>query len=75
MSTIIEIFRNLGKIVILLFQIVYISIIDYMNTFSPHKDKNTKNKTATPHTRDVCWDSEEWRDEVVHERPHYNRKF
>ena len=46
MSTIIEIFRNLGTIVILLFQIVYVSIVDYMSTFD--NAKNTKNKTA-PH--------------------------
>ena len=70
MSTIIEIFRNLGTIVILLFQIAYVSIIDYMSTFDNPKT-NTKNKTASPHTRDVCWNSEEWKDEVVHERPHY----
>ncbi len=58
MSTIIKIFKNLGKIVILLFQIVYVSIVDYLSTFdnsSPHKDKDTKNKTVTK--KDVCWDS------------------
>ena len=70
MSTIITIFKNLGTIVILLFQIAYVSIIDYMSTFDNPKT-NTKNKTASPHTRDVCWNSEEWKDEVVHERPHY----
>ena len=46
MSTIITIFKNLGTIVILLFQISYVSIIDYIR---PHDNaKNTKNKTA-PH--------------------------
>jgi hypothetical protein len=73
MKHIITIFKNLGTIVILSFQIVYVSIIDYMSLF----DKtSTKNKTATSHTktlkkRDVCWNSEEWKDEVVHERPYY----
>ena len=81
MSTIIKIFRNLGTIVILLFQIGYVSIVDYMSTFDKPKPKqsDTKNKTVTKKDvssnneplRDVCWDSEEWRDEVVHERPHY----
>ena len=82
MSTIIEILRNLGKIVILLFQIGYVSIVDYISPYDKPKPKqsDTKNKTATSHTktlkeRDVCWDSKEWRDDVVHERPHYNRKF
>ena len=37
MSTIIEIFRNLGTIVILLFQIGYVSIIDYVSTFDKPK--------------------------------------
>ena len=69
MKHIITIFKNLGTIVILLFQISYVSIIDYIR---PHDNaKNTKNKTASPHTKDVCWNSEEWKDEVVHERPHY----
>ena len=74
MSTIIKIFKNLGTIVILSLSIVYVAIVDYMSLFDNTKD--TKNKTATSHTktlkeRDVCWNSEEWRDEVVHERPHY----
>ena len=74
MSTIIEILRNLGTIVILLFQIGYVSIVDYIRPYDKPKPKqsDTKNKTAS---RDVCWDSKEWRDDVVHERPHYNRKF
>jgi hypothetical protein len=75
MSTIITIFKNLGTIVILLFQIVYVSIVDYLSTFDNPKT-STKNKTATSHTktlRDICWDSSEYsmEDEVVHERPHY----
>ena len=46
MSTIIKIFKNLGTIVILLFQIAYVATIDYIR---PHDNaKNTKNKT-TPH--------------------------
>ena len=46
MSTIIKIFRNLGTIVILLFQIGYVSIVDYIR---PHDNaKDIKNKTA-PH--------------------------
>ena len=77
MKHIITIFKNLGTIVILLFQIAYVSIIDYMSLFDNTKD--IKNKTATSNNvssnneplRDVCWNSEEWRDEVVHERPHY----
>ena len=44
MSTIIKIFKNLGTIVILLFQIGYVSIVDYIR---PHKDKDTKNKTTS----------------------------
>ena len=72
MKHIITIFKNLGTIVILLFQIGYVSIVDYIR---PHDNaKDTKNKTATSNhkpLRDVCWNSEEWRDEVVHERPHY----
>ena len=69
MKHIITIFKNLGTIVVLSLSIIYVAIVDYMNLFSPHKD--TKNKTASPHTRDVCWNSEEWKDEVVHERPYY----
>ena len=79
MKHIITIFKNLGTIMILLFQIGYVSIVDYIRPYSPHKDKDTKNKTATSHgissnhkpLRDVCWNSEEWKDEVVHERPYY----
>ena len=80
MSTIIKIFKNLGTIIVLSLSIVYVAIVDYMNLFSPHSPhKDTKNKTATSNNvssnnepiRDVCWNSEEWRDEVVHERPHY----
>ena len=44
MNTIIKIFKNLGTIVILSFQIIYVSIIDYIR---PHKDKDTKNKTTS----------------------------
>ena len=77
MKHIITIFKNLGTIVILSLSIVYVAIIDYMSLFDNTKD--TKNKTATSNNvssnneplRDVCWNSEEWRDEVVHERPHY----
>lgn len=78
MKHIITIFKNLGTIVILLFQIAYVATIDYIR---PHDkpNKDTKNKTVTKKDvssnneplRDVCWNSEEWRDEVVHERPHY----
>ena len=72
MKHIITIFKNLGTIVILLFQIGYVSIVDYIR---PHDNaKDTKNKTATSNhepLKDVCWNSKEWRDEVVHERPHY----
>ena len=61
MSTIIKIFKNLGTIVVLSLSIVYVAIVDYMSLFSPHSPhKDTKNKTATSHTktlRDVCWDS------------------
>ena len=83
MKHIIEILRNLGKIVILLFQIGYVSIIDYMSLFDKPKPKqsDTKNKTATSNNKDVCWDSSQVppntpidypiKDEVVHERPHY----
>ena len=76
MSTIIEIFRNLGTIVILLFQIGYVSIVDYIRPYDKPKPKqsDTKNKTTTSNNeplRDVCWDSKEWGDDVVHERPHY----
>ena len=42
MSTIIKIFRNLGKIVILLFQIVYVSIIDYISPYNKPKPKHSK---------------------------------
>ena len=57
MSTIIKIFRNLGTIVILLFQIGYVSIIDYIRPYDKPKPKqsDTKNKTATE--KDVCWNS------------------
>ena len=60
MSTIITIFKNLGTIVILLFQIAYVTIIDYMSTFDNPKPKqtDTKNKTATE--RDVCWNSSDY---------------
>ena len=72
MKHIITIFKNLGTIVILLFQIGYVSIVDYIR---PHDNaKDTKNKTTTSNNKplkDVCWNSKEWRDEVVHERPHY----
>jgi len=76
MSTIIEILRNLGTIVILLFQIGYVSIVDYIRPYDKPKPKqsDTKNKIATSNNeplKDVCWDSKEWKDEVVHERPHY----
>ena len=86
MKHIITIFKNLGTIVILLFQIGYVSIIDYMSTFDKPKPKqsDTKNKTVTKKDvssnneplRDVCWDSSEYsiedeNIEVVHERPHY----
>ena len=54
MGTIITIFKNLGTIVILLFQIVYVSIVDYLSTFDNSKT-STKNKTVTK--KDVCWDS------------------
>jgi len=40
MNTIIEIFRNIGKIVILLFQIIYESIIDYINSYNKPKPKH-----------------------------------
>ena len=46
MSTIIKIFKNLGTIVILLFQIAYVATIDYIRPYD--NAKNTKNKT-TPH--------------------------
>ena len=74
MSTIIKIFKTLGTIVILSLSIVYIAIVDYMSLFDNTKD--TKNKKATSNNvssnnKDVCWNSEEWKDEVVHERPHY----
>ena len=57
MSTIIKIFRNLGTIVILLFQIGYVSIVDYIRPYDKPKPKqsDTKNKTAAE--RDVCWNS------------------
>ena len=46
MKHIITIFKNLGTIVILLFQIGYVSIVDYIR---PHDNaKDIKNKTA-PH--------------------------
>ena len=45
MKQLITIFKNLGTIVILLFQIGYVSIIDYIR---PHDNaKNTKNKTTS----------------------------
>ena len=81
MKHIITIFKNLGTIVILLFQIGYVSIVDYIRPHDKPKPKqtDTKNKTATSNNvssnneplKDVCWNSEEWKDEVVHERPHY----
>ena len=78
MKQLITIFKSLGTIVILLFQIAYVAIIDYMSTFDNPKPKqtDTKNKTATSNNvssnnKDVCWNSKEWKDEVVHERPHY----
>ena len=46
MKHIITIFKNLGTIVILLFQIAYEATIDYLSTSD--NTKNTKNKTA-PH--------------------------
>ena len=60
MSTIIKIFRNLGTIVILLFQIGYVSIVDYIRPYDKPKPKqtDTKNKTATE--RDVCWNSSDY---------------
>ena len=59
MSTIIEILRNLGTIVILLFQIGYVSIVDYIRPQDNAKPKqsNIKNKTAS---KDVCWDSSKY---------------
>ena len=58
MKHIITIFKNLGTIIVLSLSIVYVAIVDYMSLFSPHSPhKNTKNKTATSHTKDVCWDS------------------
>jgi hypothetical protein len=44
MSTIIKIFKNLGTIVILLFQIVYVSIVDYLSTLD-----NSKKTKLNPH--------------------------
>ena len=60
MSTIIKIFKNLGTIVILLFQIGYVSIVDYIRPYDKPKPKqsDTKNKTATE--RDVCWNSSDY---------------
>ena len=48
MSTIIKIFKNLGTIVILLFQISYVAIIDYIRPHDKPKPKqsDTKNKTT-----------------------------
>ena len=46
MKQLITIFKNLGTIVILLFQIAYEATIDYLSTSD--NTKNTKNKTA-PH--------------------------
>ena len=62
MSTIITIFKNLGTIVILLFQIGYVSIIDYMSLFDKPKPKqsDTKNKTVTK--KDVSSNNEPLRD-------------
>ena len=42
MSTIIKIFKNLGTIVILLFQIVYESIVDYIKPHDNAKPKHNK---------------------------------
>ena len=47
MNTIIKIFKNLGTILILLFQVAYMATIDYIKPHSPHKDKDTKNKTTS----------------------------
>ena len=48
MKQLITIFKNLGTIVILLFQIAYMATIDYIR---PHDNaKNTKNKTASHNT-------------------------
>ena len=81
MKHIITIFKNLGTIVILLFQIGYVSIVDYIRPYDKPKPKQSdiKNKTTTSNNeplRDVCWDSSEYsiedeNIEVVHERPHY----
>ena len=65
MKHIIEIFRNLGTIVILSLEIIYIAIIDYIRPHDKPKP-DTKNKTVTSH--DVSSNNEH---EVVHERPHY----
>ena len=71
MKQLITIFKNLGTIIILSFQIAYVATIDYIRPHDKPKPKHldTKNKTATSNNvssnneplKDVCWDSSELR--------------
>ena len=67
MKQLITIFKNLGTIVILLFQIAYVATIDYMRPYDKPKPKqsDTKNKT----TYDITYSMKDEQDESI-ERSH-----